>query len=230
MRKLLALLTLMYSSLSMADGIVVDKVYHPYILPNERKLEWRFMSRQSDNGNLLGQRLAYGQALGENLIMEGYLAFERDTSDDFGLAAYEVEVRWQLSEQGKNWADWGVLFEVEKQHQTEVWEANVGLLMEKEFYRSSLTVNLFTVYEFGSQIRDEFETELRAQYRYRLHPAFQPAIELYTGEDFIGIGPGLMGVHRYEGQKQLKYEIAFISGINGDTKDHTLRFALEWEF
>jgi hypothetical protein len=86
------------------------------------------------------------------------------------------------------------------------------------------------VYECGKSIQNEFETEIRLKYRYRYLPALQPYIEIYTGEDFIGLGPGFMGIHRYEGQKQLKWELAFIAGLNGDSKDHTLRFALEYEF
>jgi hypothetical protein len=39
-----------------------------------------------------------------------------------------------------------------------------------------------------------------------------------------------MMVHRYEGQKQLKWELVFIAGLNGDSKAHTLRFALKYDF
>ena len=34
-----------------ADGMVVDKVYHPYVLPNETEIEWRLISRQTDHSN-----------------------------------------------------------------------------------------------------------------------------------------------------------------------------------
>ena len=61
-------------------------------------------------------------------------------------------------------------------------------------------------------------------------PAFQPAIELYTGQDFTGAGPAFMGIQRFSGQKQLKWEAAFISGLNSHGKDHTLRIAVEYEF
>jgi hypothetical protein len=39
-----------------------------------------------------------------------------------------------------------------------------------------------------------------------------------------------MGTYRFEGQKQLKWEAGFISEISHSGKDHTLRFALEYEF
>ena len=103
-------------------------------------------------------------------------------------------------------------------------------MFEKEFERTSLTLNALLIYEWGKDIRDEFESEFRLQYRYRWIPEIQPAIEIYSGQDFVGIGPAFMGVHRYQGQKQLKWELGFIAGFNGDNKDHTLRFAFEYEF
>ncbi|WP_416308672.1 hypothetical protein [Neptunicella sp. SCSIO 80796] len=224
------LVSLISAQPALADGAVVDKVYHPYVLANERELEWRFTSRQNDNGNVLSQRLAYGYALSDVVSVEGYLVFERDQSDDFGLQGYEIETRWMLTEQGQYWADWGVLFEVEKEHQRDNWEASAGLLVEKEFTHTSLTLNMLMIYEWGNDIANEMESEFRLKYRYRWIPELQPAIELYTGEDFVGLGPAFMGVHRYEGSKQLKWELGFIAGLNGDSKDHTLRFSLEWEF
>jgi hypothetical protein len=187
---------------------VVDKIYHPYVLPLEREFEWRFMSRQNDSGNSLVQRLGYGQSISEHITLEGYIIGERDQSDDFGLIAIELEARWMITEQGQYWADWGALFELDKQHDEDIW----------------------VEYEWGSVISSSFHTEFRLQYRYRFIPEVQPAIELYTGQEFVGIGPSFMGVHRYDRQKQLKWEVGFIAGLNGDRKDHTLRMSLEYEF
>lgn len=223
-------LNCIHQSVSWADGIPVDKVYHPYVLANEREFEWRFVSRQNDDGNILAQRIAYGHSLSEYLTVEGYIVGERDEVGDFGLHAYELEARWMLTNQGELWADWGALFEVEKLHKRDVFELTTGVLFEKEFTHTSLTLNALLIYEWGQDIQNEFETEFRLKYRYRWIPAFQPAIEIYTGEDFVGAGPAFMGIQRYQGQKQLKWEMAFIAGLNGDAKDHTLRFALEYEF
>ena len=41
------------------------------------------------------------------MALEGYIVGERDDNGDFGLQAYELELRWQLIEQGRLWADWG---------------------------------------------------------------------------------------------------------------------------
>ena len=224
------LIGLLIPTYAHADGMVVDKVYHPYVLPFEREVEWRFVSHQTDSGNILAQRLGLGGAINDTMALEGYLVGERDDNGDFGLQAYELELRWQLIEQGRLWADWGALFELEKQHTKDVFEATTGFVVEKEIDRASLTLNAFLVYEWGQDIENEWESEFRAQYRYRYRAAFQPAIEMYLGEDFVGIGPGFIGLHRFDGQKQLKWEAGFITEISQSEKNHSFRMALEIEF
>ncbi len=213
-----------------ADGIVVDKVYHPYVLSNERKAEWRLISHQREEKNILAQRVGFGGAVAEKFAIEAFLVGERDRDDQFGLQSYEIEARWQLVEQGRYWGDWGLIMEIEKEHQVDNYEVNTGLVFEKEFGRTSLTMNLFTIYEWGQTVANEWETEFRAQYRYRMRSQFQPSIELYAGEEFLGIGPGFIGLHRFKGQKQLKWEAGFITEIAHAQKDHSFRMALEYEF
>ena len=100
-----------------------------------------------------------------------------------------------MTDQGELWADWGMVFELEKQHKADIYEFTSGLLFEKEFSQTSLTMNALLVYEWGKNIQNEFETKFRLKYRYRYLPSLQPSIEIYTGEDFVGIGLGFMGVH-----------------------------------
>lgn len=219
-----------FSSNGYADNFTVDKVYHPYVLPFEREFEWRLTSRQNDDGNVLMQRFSFGHALSEFMILETYLVGARDENEDFGLESYEVELRWMMTEQGRYWADWATLFELEKQHNTDDWEVKAGILTEKEFGQFSLTTNVSLVYEWGQTVENEWESEFKAKFRYRWIPVVQPGLEVYVAEDFIGVGPAFMGIKRFDRQKQLKWELGFIAGLNGDSKDHTLRMSLEYEF
>ncbi|MEC9163387.1 MAG: hypothetical protein VX649_04720 [Pseudomonadota bacterium] len=219
-----------FSSNGYADNFTVDKVYHPYVLPFEREFEWRLTSRQNDDGNVLMQRFSFGHALSEFMILETYLVGARDENEDFGLESYEVELRWMMTEQGRYWADWATLFELEKQHNTDDWAVKAGILTEKEFGQFSLTTNISLVYEWGQTVENEWESEFKAKFRYRWIPEVQPGLEVYVAEDFIGVGPAFMGIKRFDRQKQLKWELGFIAGLNGDSKDHTLRMSLEYEF
>lgn len=215
---------------AQADNFTVDKVYQPYVLPFEREFEWRLTSRQNDNGNVLMQRFSFGHALSEFVILEAYIVGARDENENFGVEGYELELRWMITEQGRYWADWGTLFELEKQHNTNDWEVKAGLLTEKEFGQFSLTTNVTLVYEWGETVANEWESEFKAKFRYRWLPEVQPGVEVYVAEDFIGVGPAFMGIKRFDRQKQLKWELGFIAGLNGDNKDHTLRMSLEYEF
>ncbi len=226
----LLLCAILLSSLTAADGMVVDKVYHPYVLPYEREFEWRLASHDTDQGNLLMQRFGYGHSISEYISLEAYIIGERDENNDFGVSAYELEARVMLTDQGEYWADWGLLFEIEKDKHHNDWEVTTGLLMEKEFGRTSLTLNAFIIYEWGQTLKNEWESEFRLKYRYRWIPQLQPAIEVYFGEDYQGLGPAMMGIQRFDGQKQLKWEFGFITEVAHHGKDNTFRLALEYEY
>ena len=120
-----------------------------------------------------------------------------------------------MTEQGEYWADWGVVFELEKEDDLDAWEFSTGLLAEKEW---------------GSDIPDETETRLGLQARYRHSPGFEPAVEVYSGEDTRGIGPAVLGQLPLGGKRQLRWEAGAIFGLDSKSPDTTLRFLLEFEF
>ncbi|HCU66905.1 MAG TPA: hypothetical protein DF774_14205 [Rheinheimera sp.] len=233
MRLGLGLLFLLCSVPAWADGRVVDKVYHPYVQPLEREFEYRFayqkQAEHPDN-NAMAQKLGYGFSIAERMAFEFYVIADRVSPEDYKLSGYELELRWMLTEQGQYSADWGMLFELERQNNSDNYEFTSGLLMEKEFGPTSLTLNGLLVYEWGQSLESELETEFRLQYRYRWLPAVQPAIEFYAGENYRGAGPSMMGVHKFSGLEQLKWEFAVIFAIDASTVNNTLRFALEYEF
>jgi hypothetical protein len=227
------LMLLCISGHALADGRVVDKVYHPYVQSWEREIEYRFaFQKQPDHpdNNSMVQKFGYGFNIADRMALEGYIEASRITPEDYQVTGYELELRWMLTEQGEYSADWGLLFELERQNALNNYELSAGLIMEKEFGPTSLTLNALTVYEWGETLRSELETEFRMQYRYRWMPEVQPAIEFYSGENYKGVGPALMGVHKFSKENQLKWEFATIFAIDNSTINNTLRFALEFEF
>ncbi len=217
-----------------ADGTVIDKVYHPYVEPLEWELEWRMVH---ENENPISgierrqlHRLGLGKAVAETVFAEIYLIGEQSADESFSLEAYEFELLWQLSEQGEYAVDYGLLFELEKEHEEDIWEFSTALLLEKEFGRFSGTANLGVTYEWGDDIEDEIESSIALQTRYRYSPRFEPAVELYMGQDTRGLGPVIMGVERLGVMKALRWELGSIFGLDDDTPDYTLRVVLEYEF
>jgi len=212
-------------STAKADGLAIDKVYHPYVQPLEREIEWRAISADGDQKH----RFGLGKSFSDRLFIEAYL-IAKEVDNNFHLDAYEIEAKWQLSEQGEYAIDWGVIVELEKEHDLNAWEFKTGLLMEKEWGKWVGRANLWGIYEWGETVEDELETAVALQTRYRYSPSFEPAIELYAGEDTLGMGPVALGDIRFGQGKKLHWEIGAIFGFDDKTPNTTWRFLTEFEF
>lgn len=217
-----------------ADGSAIDKVYHPYVEQLEWEVEWRATVADEDpvsgGERVQSHLLGLGRAVSEYIFVEAYLIGAMSSDESLELDAYEVEVRWQLTEQGEYALDYGLLFELEKERNEDIWEYATVLLLEKELGRFSTTANLGLIYEWGDDIRDEWETTFAVQGRYRYSRRFEPALELYAGEDTLGAGPVVMGLESFSPMTALKWQAGVIFGMDSDTADYTLRLALEYEF
>ena len=226
-------LSLSLLSQALADGSAVDKVYHPYVDALESEIEFRSLFQEDSSGeNDFKQlhQMSFGRSFGQALFGEVYLVGERSRSGQFELEAFEFELKWQLTEQGEYSADWGILFEYEQEFSDDVQEFTTGILVEKEFGRFSGTANLLLIQEWGSAIKDEFETAVAMQARYRYSRAFEPGVELYAGQDSAGIGPVMMGSASIGVRKTLRWEAGVILGLGSDSPDNSFRFLLEYEF
>jgi len=224
----IAVLTCCLAFLSVsvaASEFSVDKVYHPYVQPLERELEWRMLS---GDGQQL-HRFGIGKSLSDSLFVEGYLIAE-DNHHHFSLAALELEAKWQLTEQGEYGADWGVLFELEHEQHDDTWALSSGLLMEKEWGRWVGAANFIIEYEWGNEIKNELESSLALQARYRYSAKLEPAIEFYSNENGQAVGPVVMGDIRLAHAKKIHWEVGSIFGLGYKGPDSTLRLLVEYEY
>lgn len=218
---------------SLADGAVINKIYHPYVQPLEQEIEFRSVMQDQQPGSadhVQSYRIAYGRSLTDRLFGEIYLIGQRSDDDSFALEAYELELLWQLTEQGEFSADWGLLFELEKEHQLNIWELSTGLLVEKEWGQWSTTANVNLTYEWGRDIDNEIESALSLQARFRYSSAIEPGIEFYSGEDTLALGPVLLGGLKLGGKRKFKWELGVIFGLDHDSPNQTLRLLTEFEF
>ncbi|MFT5482052.1 MAG: hypothetical protein ACI9GW_000699 [Halieaceae bacterium] len=217
----------------LADGAVVDKIYHPYVEQLEREVEWRASFEEGIDGVIDARqvhKLGFGSALTEYWFGEIYLIGEKTSAQGFDIEAVEIEARWQLSEQGEYAVDWGLLFEIENEFDEDIWELATKLLVEKEWGRFSHTANVSFIYEWGEDIHNEFETGLALQSRYRYSPYFEPALEFHAGQDTRSLGPAILGSVPLDVGRRLRWEAGLSFALDGESADHTLRLALEYEF
>ena len=209
-----------------ADGVAIDKIYHPYVQPHEREIEWRMI----DYDGIQKHRVGLKKSFVGNFYIEGYFIGKDTEEDSLSLTAHEVELLWQLTEQGEYSADWGVLFELEKEQHENNWEFSTGAIVEKEWGRWTGTANLYAIYEWGDTIKNELESALALQARYRYSRLFEPALEFYGGEDTRGLGPVIMGDIRVGPGKKIHWETGAIIGLDSKIPDKTWRFVAEFEF
>jgi hypothetical protein len=216
-----------------ATGIAIDKIYLPYVEPLEREIEYRalrFEGGDPKNDNIQKHKLAYGQALSEKWFGEVYIMGSNPNDGDFDIDGYELEAKWQATEQGEYAFDVGFLFELEREEHDDVWELAGALLLTKELGKFVSTANIFLIIEDSKTFGRESESAANLQVRYRLSPSFEPAIEIYRAEDTFGIGPVIMGTERISIGQKIHWELGVIAGVLHDMPDTTIKGLIEYEF
>lgn len=216
-----------------ADGLFIDKVYHPYVDALERELEFRLLDIDGDSTGLYpGQvyQVALGTSFGQSWFAEAYVIGERSADGNQSISAYEIELKKQLTEQGEYAVDVGILLEYENERKQDVQEFSAALLLEKEFGRWSATGNFFMIQEWGRDVENELETAVALKARYRYSRAFEPALEFYAGQQTLGLGPVIQGNVNLGVRKALHWQAGVILGLDDETPDRSYRLLLEYEF
>lgn len=209
-----------------ADRLSIDKIYHPYVQPMEKELEWRAISADNNETN----RFAYGQALTDNFFLEGYINSQEMTNENYKINSYALEGQWQLTDQGEYSADWGLVAELEKTKSQDSWQASTGLITEKQWNRWLGTANLWLLYDWGAGRNEQVNAALSLQARYRYSRYFEPAVEFYSGRYTSAAGPVVMGDLDFGQGRKLHWEAGTIMGLDAQTPNLTWRFLTEFEF
>jgi len=216
-----------------ADGVIVDKVYHPYVDALEYELEFRSVLQAPQPGGpntSHWHQLSLGHAIGDDIFLEFYTIGARQRGGGLDTRAWEAELKWQLTEQGEFATDWGLFMEYENELARSAQEITFGLLAEREFGRWSGAANVFVINEWGRDVQEEFETALALQARYRHSQFFEPGVEFYAGQDNYSVGPTLQGNIRLQTRQSLHWEAGALFGLTPASPDNSLRLLLEYEF
>jgi len=217
--------------MAAGNALAVDKVYHPYVEPLERDLEYRVTGFNDGDGRADTQvhRFGVGYGVNDRIAIDTYFIGTKDGGDTLKVEAYELELLWQLNDQGAGWLDTALQFELEHA-EGDYNELSVGFISEKEISNHwSAAANFIAHYETGPQPKDDFEGEMAVQIRYRFAPQFEPAVESYWDENFIAIGPAAVGVLALDEHNRLKWEAAALQSTKQTWAHRIFRLSLEWE-
>ncbi len=215
----------------LADGVVVSKIYDPYVQPLETEIEYRLVSQIDDRfSDVQIHSLGIGRSLSDRWAFELYVIAQKSLGESLSIDTYEAEAKWQLTEQGEYAFDWGLLFELEREIEKNSWELSAQLLSARDLGRFTVTANFGLIYEQRRGLQNEFETSLRTQLRYRMSEAFEPAVELHVGQDTRALGPAITGLYRVSRGKKLRWELGIFTGLDNKSPDQILKANIEFEF
>jgi hypothetical protein len=226
------------------------KVRYPIVEQGELELEHNgsvsFDKSKSglNNAQSYTYEVEYGVLPWWKIELEG--ESEAEAGENLRYEATAIESIFQLTEQGKYWADLGLFAEyAHAAMSTDADSITFGPIVQKEL-RGFLgtdtlhTLNLFFSKEVGRNRTDDTGLSLAWQSRYILHPLFEPGVEYYwTVSDIDApgkpanqghrIGPMFAGEVGLGGYGAIKYELGYLFGLTRSTEDGVVRWRLEYE-
>jgi len=235
----LSLLTFALGFSACALAGPADKVYRPIVEKGETEIEVRGgYFDLADEADEYAWVTDFGYAFTNSWKSELVFEYEGETGEGAGPEAVEWENLIVLTEQGKHWADVGLLIEAEHTFSSAPEEFKLGLLLEKEIGPTIADLNLIAVREFGDEASDETELEYRWQLKWRGNEQLEWGVQGFGGlgsfehfgdETGHSIGPAIFGVTRLANGNKVAYDAAVLGGLNDNAPDLTIRFNLEFE-
>lgn len=207
---------------------------------------------ESENNLVVGKsktfvsELEYGFNDWLKLGVEGELA--ADPGHGFHYDAAALEGFFQLTPQGKYWADVGLFAEYEHTARTgDPRSVTFGPMVQKEARLFGLdtlhTVNLFLIKDMGASSLGPPDLFVATRSLAMLDPHVNPGFEYY-GHVTLGehgeepqhrIGPAIAGLVRFRelglnAPGGVKYDAAYLRGLTAATDPDTFRIRFEFEF
>jgi len=211
-----------------------DYIQTPIVEEGEKEIELKYGDAR-DGGKSIERVYTVGVGYGVNSrwFTELYAKYKRVDGEANVFDAWEWENKFQITETGKYPVDVGVLFEIERpRDHDEGWEVKVGPLFQTEFGKVQINANVLFEKHFKAEgdVEKEWETLGQLQVKYRLSQPFEFGAQVFTEEHEAKAGPAIFGKMPIGGHTAVKYNVAWLKGLNDDTANHTLRAQLELEF
>lgn len=219
------------------------QVYSPRVVKGESEFEARAYDSWGTNpssGAEQALRIAVGHSFTSWWSTELYAGAEKEYGESLKLEEFEWENRFQLTPQGRYWADVGLISEIEiPRFGHDPYEVKFGPSFEKDFDRYTALLDVLATHEYGSNAAGGVGLEYRARLEYRWRPRISPLVEAYGqpaatignyGRPRNAVGPGLTGRFRLGAGRSLRYGVVALFGTSHDTADATLVARLEYEF
>lgn len=219
------------------------QVYSPNVVLGESEIEARGFTSWGSNpqsGAQKSMQLAFGHAFTPWWATEFYATSEKEYGENLKLEEFEWENRFQLTPQGRYWADIGILNENEiPRFGGDPFVIRIGPTFEKDVGRYTAILDVLAAHQYGADAKSGIALQYRARLEYRWRRHVSPMIEAYGepigrtgryGNPRNQIGPGITGRVLVGPGKSLRYAAVALIGTTHAAANGTLVLRLEYEF
>ena len=226
-----------------------DYVYLPSVEYGERELDMKYGTAKlpDDAGRESAASLGFGWGASQWWFTEAYLKYHRQAGDRTKYDAFEWENKFQLTESGRYPVDAGFIveFEVPREHGTEGYELRLGPLFQWESGAVQWNANVLfeRVFRGEAEPGESRATEMGYQFqvKYRASPGFEYGVQAFgdlgrwdrwapSAGQSHRLGPAVFGRFKAGERDTVRYNAAWLVGLNKGAPDNTLRLQVEYEF
>jgi hypothetical protein len=226
-----------------------EYIYLPTVEYGEREIDTKYGTAKLPDGagRESAASLGFGWGAKEWWFTEAYLKYHKEPAGKTKYDAFEWENKFQLTDTGRYPVDVGLIteFEAPRERKTEGYEFRIGPLLQWETGLVQWNANvLFTRVFRGQPAPDEPRfTELGYQFqvKYRASSAFEYGVQAFgdlgrwdrwapSGEQSHRLGPAVFGKFRVGEHEMLRYNAAWLAGLDKGAPDNTFRVQAEYEF
>lgn len=220
------------------------KVYEPYVEQGAVELEMKGWYDSNNHGGDDAQtyKLSAGYGVNSFWFTEGVVELEKEGDEALKVASFEWENIFQLTPQGKYWADLGFIAELEvPRHGDQPEEFAFGPLITKQIGPTIHTANVIFEKQFGSNAADGVALVYAWESRWMINQYFEPGFDAFGEFGEIGhfnpaneqehrIGPMVAGkVNVGKRGGYIKYVVGVLFGLTPSSPDTTLNWRIEYE-
>lgn len=220
-----------------------DYLILPSVEYGEREVDFKAGSaRDPGKPRESAGSVGFGYGAAQRWFTEIYGKYERVQGEALVFDAWEWENKFQLTETGEYPVDLGFIVELERpQDRTEGYETRFGPLLQKEFERVQLNLNVLFARHFRASAPQESEFGYQWQAKYRWQPRLEYGLQGFgdvaewnhwgpAKEQSHRLGPAVFGKLALGDRQAMRYNAAWLFGVTDAAPAHTLRVQVEYEF
>lgn len=248
-RRAAALCALAVVSLLAPSAVLAgpaEYVFTPTVEEGEREIEIRAGSeRLRDDTRESQQALTFGLGVSRWWFTEIAALWHKEPGEKHGFDAWEWENKFQLTETGKYFADFGLVVEIERpRDHAEGWEVRWGPLMQMDFagnWQANVNVLLEKHFRAAQGVEQEaelgYQWQVKNRWRRELEFGAQGFGELGEWDHWARgsqqshlAGPAVFGRVALGGHQAIKYNAALLLPLNQGAPRNRWRVQMEYEF